>query len=607
MPNSTDPNKPRPPKPTSAELQALYQKNSKNRPTNLKGLSFTDPAVQRWLTGLFNDDWQKKQDAKKKADDAAKAAADAKAKQEQHDQDIATEANRKNRTNAYYTLKNQIGSAAFDRMLKQVYGNPTGRNVVPGTWYMEQFIKNPMPLINLAKNSKGTGSAASQAMNELAPGDSAVKQDQAPSGMKWDIHTHTYIPAPGPSGTKPPGTRLAPGYVWGWDSKKNAYVAVKYSNGSSTPNTGGGAGSSDTPGGTPGPFAPAHGGAPGSGSTLHPGGVPVPTTPGSPTTPPVFPGGGGGGNGGGGGGGGGAAPSSSGSGTKTPPKDMSDDALREYLAENYGYLAAFFDHPEIGPILKQAAKEGWTQTKLMGKLSATNWWKMNAETARLWEAEKTTDPATAKAKMDAAKLRVKNQAAKSGVVLSADRLEELADSINRFGWNDEQLTQAIATEAHYKAGDVQQGDLGSLISSTKALAAQYLIPVSDETAFNYAQKILSGEWDQDNVASILKDQAKGLFPQLTRLIDQGLTPATYLEPYKEMAARELEMNPSDIDWLDPKWGAVLNGFGDGKPYSLNDWQKNLRSDPKFGYQYTHAANQQAADFAEFLGNKFGKV
>ena len=67
------------------------------------------------------------------------------------------------------------------------------------------------------------------------------------------------------------------------------------------------------------------------------------------------------------------------------------------------------------------------------------------------------------------------------------------------------------------------------------------------------------------------------------------------------------MSPSDIDWLDPKWGVVLNGFGGSTPYSLNEWQRMIRSDTKYGYQYTKAANEQAASFAEMLGTKFGAV
>lgn len=83
-------------------------------------------------------------------------------------------------------------------------------------------------------------------------------------------------------------------------------------------------------------------------------------------------------------------------------KDSTDDGLppaREeiarYVRETYGHMAWAIDHPEIGPILRQAAEDDWSPARLRGAINQTDWWSRTADAQRQWQALEGEDPAEA--------------------------------------------------------------------------------------------------------------------------------------------------------------------------------------------------------------------
>src|SRR5690348_11276268 len=62
---------------------------------------------------------------------------------------------------------------------------------------------------------------------------------------------------------------------------------------------------------------------------------------------------------------------------------------RAKIAEQYGYVGAILDNPEVGGLLRQAANNGWTKERLQGAIFQTNWWKTTSATARAWEVLKS--------------------------------------------------------------------------------------------------------------------------------------------------------------------------------------------------------------------------
>ena len=127
------------------------------------------------------------------------------------------------------------------------------------------------------------------------------------------------------------------------------------------------------------------------------------------------------------------------------------------------------------------------------------------------------------------------------------------------------------------------------------------------------QTVLSGLQSVDDLKQRVAQQAKSLYganPDLARALDNGETVTGYMQPYADYAANLLEINPGDIDWLDPKWNKALTGAVDPKTgqttgMSLSQWAQTLRTDPTYDYDSTDGAMAVAHDLTNKIAQAFG--
>jgi hypothetical protein len=105
-----------------------------------------------------------------------------------------------------------------------------------------------------------------------------------------------------------------------------------------------------------------------------------------------------------------------------------------------------------------------------------------------------------------------------------------------------------------------------------------------------------------------KDGAKIMFPQYSKLIDEGYSLEDIFAPYRELAAKTLEMNPNSIQRDNPLFASALE-FADEKGMGMSgtDWVYKMKSDPRYNYGSTEAANQQVNAVIQNLEKAFGKV
>lgn len=314
---------------------------------------------------------------------------------------------------------------------------------------------------------------------------------------------------------------------------------------------------------------------------------------------------------GGGGGGGGSAPSGGGGNTATAAP-MDDEAVKAFLRQNYGYLAAYYDDPEIGPILRQAAQQGITdEARLEGMLFPTQWWQHMSQTARQWDALGKTDPATAQQQLQSKIVDIGNKAAQFGIPLAADRQQSIANDAMRFGWTDAEISRALSTELHYNPNAATQGRAAEVEAQIKALQGQWLVPISDHTAFDMAQQVVAGTMNMDGITENFRQLALGKFPTMKDAIEKyGYTPTQVMDPFKEEAARLLEVAPTQIDFLnDPRFTAMLDyadpKTGQKRLMQVNEAQNYIRSLDAF--KTTKQANETAANMIMGLGQVFGKL
>src|SRR5690606_2004072 len=120
-----------------------------------------------------------------------------------------------------------------------------------------------------------------------------------------------------------------------------------------------------------------------------------------------------------------AAGASSGVG---PTEAQPNESPEDYARRVYGMGAAWLDHPEVGPILKRAAAEGWSKDRLEGALSATDWWVQTTQSKRQWDALKSSDPNEAESRIGQRIAVLEDIAQELGLRLSPEQVRLVAEN-----------------------------------------------------------------------------------------------------------------------------------------------------------------------------------
>lgn len=276
------------------------------------------------------------------------------------------------------------------------------------------------------------------------------------------------------------------------------------------------------------------------------------------------------------------------------------------VAAKYGYAAAFLDHPEVGPILQRAAAGGWGEAELYGAISQTNWWRSSSDNERSWEMLVNEDPATASRVAGEIAAKIQNKARTLGIPLSTGQIGDLARTVAKYGWNDEQIVDRLISQASW-AG-LTAGDLTARRDEVKALAADYLVSLDDSTAQQYAARIASGEMTMEGVRSTLQRQAQTRYAWMSDVIEQGVSPSMYLAPIRNDIANELEIAVEEVDLMKPEWLGMIEVVDDktGRTRAATRREATLaaRRDPR--WKDTSNAQSAAARAIQFVQTAMGR-
>ena len=181
----------------------------------------------------------------------------------------------------------------------------------------------------------------------------------------------------------------------------------------------------------------------------------------------------------------------------------------------------------------------------------------------------------------------------------------------QFGYEGENLKQQAYKDLFSKVDNKYVNDLAvkEVRASTpylalKRIGTQFLTAFNDETVEN----ALTGGKSADDLLRISRETAKALYPHLKDSIDAGVTLEDLAANYKQIAARTLELDPSQVD-MGLKFNEALNYTRDGAPrmLSLSEWETELRTNDKYKYSFTKQANQDATSIGLAIARAFGKV
>ena len=162
------------------------------------------------------------------------------------------------------------------------------------------------------------------------------------------------------------------------------------------------------------------------------------------------------------------------------------------------------------------------------------------------------------------------------------------------------MTKKAGAEATAMAG--QQRD------QITQLAQKYFIKPTNADI----NSVMTGTIGLADLENRYKTDAKSLYPHLSELIDAGSTLDDIARPYIGAAAQILGLPEDQIDMVSPSSKfrmALENVSGDKQPrrMTLTEWARTLRTDSRFGYQFTQQANQDAANIGLTIARAFGKV
>lgn len=316
-------------------------------------------------------------------------------------------------------------------------------------------------------------------------------------------------------------------------------------------------------------------------------------------------------------------------------KYLSDPALQkaieERIASDYGYQAWILQDPQVAAALLVGAIGNWDGNTFLGVLEQTKWWQQHNENQRAWLEISGTDPATARELLLQAQDKILATSKALGVQLTAGQLAQMAYTVasnsatqtgvitNRLGFTSEQIDAMVAGAYRYNNKTPQGGDAAQLFDAFQKLSAEYLVPMGQNAIGQHVQNAIhnySGQGDflggsTAAFENYMKQQAVSVFPTMAQAIKEGMTPYQWTEPYRQMAGSVLEKNPNSIDLTSPEYRWMIDQVdpktGQRTVATIADAQTKLMADPRYGYQYTQTARDQAYTIVDKLAQTFGRI
>lgn len=200
---------------------------------------------------------------------------------------------------------------------------------------------------------------------------------------------------------------------------------------------------------------------------------------------------------------------------------------------------------------------------------------------------------------------IRDRAAKLGLVLTEDDVQQMATIAVTSNWNDARILDRLLENFNY--GELQTGDITTFVDNLEMMATDYLVTFTPDRLQDMAQRVFSGELSETTVNQMIRDQAAAEMPFLQSYLDRGLKPIDAFGSLIGTAARELEMDASNISLMDPKWRDVMikqNDDGSSRLATMSEVRTFVRDLPE--WQNTEAARNTAQELGVALGSIFGR-
>jgi hypothetical protein len=320
--------------------------------------------------------------------------------------------------------------------------------------------------------------------------------------------------------------------------------------------------------------------------------------------------------------GGGGAPAAGGNG-QTPGATSTPQPSADALKASFGFVGALAGAiPELKGVLDQAIREQWTSDRFIMAVSASNWYRTNADHAREFITLQQVDPATAQANWIRASGDMWTYAWQQGIKLDDKQAAEAA----MWKINNPTATED-ATRVHLARTYFNPYQDWNQLTGTAAQAARQIQEIGRNYGWddweNYDSsrdtlgKIMRGELDVEGFQRQMLEQAKVKYPGLNDQLMAGATVKDLAQPYVDSYSKILEQPTTTINWYDDKLITEAlqyrpdNGGNGGKGVESNgvmpiyQFNQKLREDPR--WRKTDNAIASTGDLVSQIGKDFGFI
>lgn len=295
----------------------------------------------------------------------------------------------------------------------------------------------------------------------------------------------------------------------------------------------------------------------------------------------------------------------------------------DYVTKKYGWLVSIYNsNPEVAEIIRNAYVYDQPVEEVQTKLFNSKWY-LGLQSGEYEYLKGTAQNDRAYLDRVAAKTQdVRTVIGKTGYSLNDDQVNLLAAGALKGGWDTNQLMAEInkRVAATAQAGGAVMPTAptaatptglqkGTDAASIRTKAMQYGLKFSDSAIEGYVNAVLNGTMTDDQLTSSFREQAKSLYPSLSKQLDAGtLNDAT--ASYRSIAAATLGIDESSVDFADStKFGKLLTykdpTSGEARLMNSTEWQQYLRSLPD--WQNTKEAKRGYSDVINTLDKIFGKA
>ena len=292
------------------------------------------------------------------------------------------------------------------------------------------------------------------------------------------------------------------------------------------------------------------------------------------------------------------------------------------VAQQAGEYAYLLDpkYEGVPELLRKAVEQGWFksdegQKQFLQEFRNTGYYKNTSQKQQLFDKRTPAD------KQVAIQTEIDKIRAEYGEIqFDQTGLEEVATAAARNGASPVELGRLVYRAA-FKIGAAQPV-FGTSTAAKTALGGEDVARVRaiyrayGQTADDQQiARILAGEVDpasgvvmtEDMLRNNLRDIAKVSYKPFADLLDRGISVETIFQPYKQIAASVLEKTPDQVELIDAsgKPSQFASALMMKEPMSLTDWITTLKSDERYGWQFTSEAKQQATSLVMDLEKSFG--